>query len=177
MPLSIQCLQPFRSYAFPAVCLVALGLVGCGTPAGSGANQSAPDVATKDDHDHEHGHDHPSEGPHHGELVELGNEEYHAEVVHGTGDEVTVYILDGSAQQAVPTAATEIVMNFAHEGTATQFPLAAAPDSADPEGKSSRFATQDPEVAAALDKVGGTVKFVITIDGRQYTGKLDHHDH
>ena len=46
-------------------------------------------------------HAHPSEGPHHGTLVELGNEEFHAEVVHDDKS-VTVYVLDAGATKAVP---------------------------------------------------------------------------
>jgi len=57
-------------------------------------------------------HAHPGEGPHHGDLVELGNEEYHAEVVHGEGGSVSVYILDSAAKSAVPIDATELTINI-----------------------------------------------------------------
>ncbi len=63
-------------------------------------------------------HDHSSEGPHHGTLVELGKEEYHAEVVHA-GDVVTVYILDARAEKAVPIEATEVTINVLHDGKRT----------------------------------------------------------
>ncbi|MDA1165948.1 MAG: hypothetical protein O3B13_22860 [Planctomycetota bacterium] len=44
-------------------------------------------------------HAHPSEGPHGGDLIELGNEEYHAELVHPEGhdDDAHAHEKDGDA--------------------------------------------------------------------------------
>ena len=65
---------------------------------------------TTAEHDHA-GHGHPSEGPHHGGLIELGNEEYHAELVHDDdAGTVTLYILDGGVTKQVPIDATEITI-------------------------------------------------------------------
>ncbi|MFN9139074.1 MAG: hypothetical protein ACK5YE_24790, partial [Planctomyces sp.] len=47
------------------------------------------------------GHDHAAEGPHHGMLMEMGDGELHAELVHGR-DWATVYILDATATSACP---------------------------------------------------------------------------
>ncbi len=52
----------------------------------------APPPATVDVHSH------PTEGPHHGTLIELGKEEYHAELVHDD-KMVTIYILDSAAKK------------------------------------------------------------------------------
>lgn len=52
----------------------------------------------------------------HGDLVELGNEEFHAEVVHGEAGSVTVYILDSAAKVTVPIDATELTINVSHDG-------------------------------------------------------------
>ncbi len=65
-------------------------------------------------------HDHPAEGPHHGSLIELGNEEYHAELVHDA-ENVTVYILDSSASTATPIEAPELTINLMHDGKPAQF--------------------------------------------------------
>lgn len=161
----------------PTVCLLCCSLAGCtgGTPP-----TVAPPAATTSqshDHDHDHDHDHPSEGPHHGDLIELGNGKYHAEIAHAADQPVTVYILDGKAQQAVPIAATEITLNVVLAGNAAQHVLAAAPQAEDPQGMSSRFVSEEPDVAAALSAKGSTVRLSISIDGKAYTGKLDHHDH
>ena len=156
----------------------AFWLAGCGTPADKPASvgDSAP-PATVDSHEgHDHGHEHPSEGPHHGDLVELGNEEYHAEVVHDeAAGSVTVYILDSSAKVAVPIEAPEVTLNVAHDGNPEQFKLAASPDTCDTAGKSSRFVASDKELIEHLDEEGTTAKLVLTIDGKSYTGQVEHH--
>lgn len=138
-----------------------------------------------DGHDHdddEHGHDdhgHPSEGPHHGSLIELGNEEYHAELVHDeAAGTVTVYLLDASAKTSVPIYETKILVNLTHDGSAEQFELAASPQSTDPSGKSSRFVSTDAELAEDLDIEDVEAKLVATIGGKQYRGEIEHdHDH
>lgn len=134
-----------------------------------------------DGHDHsEDGHDHPSEGPHHGHLVELGNEEYHAELVHDDdAGTVTIYLLDGSAKKAVPIDAAELMVNLKHDGKGEQFKIAAAPDEGDPNGKSSRFISDDPELGEDLDREGVEATLVVKISGKSYRGDMshDHDDH
>lgn len=126
-------------------------------------------------------HGHPSHGPHLGDLIELGDEEYHGELLH---DEdigmVTVYILDGSATEEVAIEATEIMVNATHDGEPAQFALAADPVADDAEGKSSRFVSRDKELSALLDEEGAEATLVLTIDGKSYRGPLVHdhgHDH
>jgi hypothetical protein len=161
-------------FCIPAVGLLLLQSTGCSdagsTPSGNTITELPPDT---DGHE---GHEHPSEGPHHGDLVELGNEEFHAEVVHGEGGSVTVYILDGAATAAVPIDASELTINVSHDGAAEQFKLPADRDSADPEGKSSRFSLTDEELAGDLDSHDATAKLVVMINGKSYSGKIEH-DH
>lgn len=127
-------------------------------------------------------HDHPSEGPHHGTLVELGKEEYHAEVVHSK-DTVTIYILDGQAKSAVPIDATEVTVNVVHDGKPEQFKLAASPDAGETGGKSSRFTVANAELAAHIDDSAAAPKLSLTIAGKPYRGEIKHdhdghaHDH
>ncbi|HQZ69109.1 MAG TPA: hypothetical protein PLY87_28675, partial [Planctomycetaceae bacterium] len=103
----IQRLQRFAS----PVAVVAFGcMVGCNdgdTGSTTTISEAPPAMDSHEGHDHAH----PSEGPHHGDLVELGNEEFHAEVVHGEAGSVTVYILDSAAKVAVPIDATELTIN------------------------------------------------------------------
>jgi hypothetical protein len=121
------------------------------------------------------GHDHPSEGPHHGTLIELGNEEYHAELIH---DEalVTVYILDKTAKQSIPIEAADITINLVHDGKPTQFKLAAIPDANDPAGKSSRFSLQDSGLVKELEHDHAAAKLSVLIEGKAYRGEI-HHEH
>ncbi|WP_437193634.1 hypothetical protein [Planctomicrobium sp. SH527] len=176
MPVHSRTFQRFIVGTLPATCLATLLLSGCGTAPDSGkAPSPSSSAGSRDDHDHAH----PEEGPHHGHLVELGNEEYHAEVVHEdeTGT-VTVYLLDGSAKTAVPIDAGDVTINLSHEGKAEQFKLPASPDAGDPAGKSSRFVSQEKHLAQDLDAKGSAAKLVVTINGKQYTGKIEHdHDH
>ncbi|TWU39858.1 hypothetical protein Q31b_31730 [Novipirellula aureliae] len=122
-------------------------------------------------------HVHPTEGPHHGSLIELGNEEYHAELVHDE-DSVTIYILNGPATEAVPIDAKEVTINLLHDGTPEQFKLAASADAADPSGKSSRFSLSDAELVGHIDDESAAPKLMVTINGTPYRGELAHdHDH
>jgi hypothetical protein len=166
--------------AFGATVLAAgFWTAGCGDPADSPSPATGGGSAAGGDAHEGHEHNHPTEGPHHGDLVELGNEEYHAEVVHDDdAGSVTVYILDGSAKSAVPVDATEVTLNVTHEGQPEQFKLAASPDAGDPAGKSSRFTLTNKELLEHLDEAGATAKLALTIDGKSYSGEVEHgHEH
>jgi len=145
--------------------LVLVALVGCNS-------QSAPPVVAEDDE-----HAHESGGPHGGTIVELG--EHHAEVVHDdAAGTVTVYILDGAATANVPVDASEAVINVTHDGQGEQFKLAALPLEGEPAGHSSRFVSSDADLSEDLDHEDTTAVFVITIDGQQTRGTIEHdHDH
>ena len=125
-------------------------------------------------------HAHPSEGPHHGTLVELGNEEFHAEVVHDDKS-VTIYVLDAAATKAVPIDAMEVTINLMHDGTPEQFKLAVSPDVGDPSGKSSRFMLANAELVGHIDNEASAPTLVLTINNTPYRGEIKHdhggHDH
>lgn len=106
--------------------------------------------------------------------VELGNEEYHAEIVHGEAGNVSVYMLDSAAKATVPIDAAEVTINITHDGNAEQFKLPADRDASDPDGKSSRFSLKDEELAAELDSADAVAKLAVTIDGKSYSGKIEH---
>lgn len=166
----------FRSLNCLCVPILGLSLIsasGCSesgtTVPGNTISERPPETAGHDEHAH------PSEGPHHGDLVELGNEDYHAEVVHGEAGSVTVYILDSAAKTEVPIDATELMINVSHDGKAEQFKLVAERQETDPEGKSSRFSLKDEELAGDLDAADASAKLVVTIDGKSYSGKIEHH--
>ncbi len=164
-------------------------LIGCSLSIAIGCNTANEPVAPSgeaahshdDGHHHEDAHQHATEGPHHGDLVELGDEEYHAEVVHDEGS-MTVYILDGTAKKNVAIDAKEITVNVAHEGTVEQFKLQAVPAEGDAEGKSSQFVLKDVELAKDLDREDVTIKLAIMIDGKMFSAPVvhhhgDHHEH
>ena len=157
--------------------LLALAVLGCqgSAPAPQGGPLSTPPPSTvAGDHGHSHDeHGHPSEGPHHGVLVELSKEEYHAEVVHDDKEGVvTVYLLDGSAEKPATTDAAEVAINVKHGDKPEQFKLPALPDSADVKGTSSRFQLKDKELIEHLDEKGATATLQVTIGGTPYSGKV-----
>jgi hypothetical protein len=122
-------------------------------------------------------HEHPSEGPHHGSLIELGKEEFHAELVHDD-QSVTIYVLDSAAKSSIPIDASELWINLLMDGKPTQFRLAAAPDGNDPSGKSSRFVSTDSALASQLDKEAAAPKLSLSINGKSYRGIINHsHSH
>ncbi|QDU38576.1 hypothetical protein Mal4_29050 [Maioricimonas rarisocia] len=157
-----------------------LMLLGCGgsTPQERETAAGGGDAHAQDDHNHDHGegHDHPSEGPHHGDLVELGNEEYHGEVLHDDDGLVTIYILGGDAKTIVPIDASELTINVSHDGKPEQFTLVEAPEADDPEGKSSRFVISSPELVEHLEN-GSKAKMTVMIEGRSFSGAVVHSHH
>ncbi len=73
--------------------------------------------------EHAHAHVH---GPHDGELIELGDEEYHAELIHDDeAGKVTIYILDGAHEKAVPIEAGTITIKMVVNATPVEFKLGA----------------------------------------------------
>jgi hypothetical protein len=161
-------------FTLATVAAYALFIAGCGeAPAPSPAKPAAHSEG--DGHDHAE-HAHAEHGPHGGDLIELGKEEYHAELVHDEdAGKVTIYILDGSAKQAVPIEATELTINVKHDGKGEQFKVAAAPQDGDGEGKSSRFVSDDKELAEDIEH---EARLVVEIAGKSFTGEIKHdHDH
>lgn len=151
--------------------VLALGLAGCGGASTAVPTKSSGETA-------EHAHEHPVHGPHDGDLIELGNDEYHAEIVHEADGKVSVYILDSSAKNAVPIDAPEVTLNIVHDGSPEQIPLAASPTETDPAGQSSRFVSADGHAGADLDHAGVQAKLAVMINGTSYQGVIAHdHDH
>lgn len=162
----------FRSFWLLTLVACLSTFLGCG-----GGQQPDPNKPAAHHEGDGHDHGHASEGPHRGTLVELGKEEYHAEVVHDdAAGTVTIYLLDSAAKKAVPIDAPEVLINLTHDGNAEQFKLAASPDQGDPEGKSSRFVSSDKELSEDLDAKGTKPQLVVVIDGKQFRGDIAH-DH
>lgn len=129
-------------------------------------------------HDHAHGHDHPDTGPNGGHLVELGDEEYHIEWTHddATGL-VTLYILDGAIKELVPIPSESITVTAKVED-AIEYKLSAVEPSGDPLA-TAQFALKSPELLVSLQLAGqGTdVSVAVMIDGKEFLGKFEHHEH
>jgi len=119
---------------------------------------------------------HPTHGPHGGELIELGREDYHAEILHKP-EGVIVFVLDGKATSEVPIESTQLTVAMNHDGKVTTHELAAAPQENEPSGKTARFISEDEQFSERLDS-GAEGVITIPIAGRSYTGSVSHdHDH
>lgn len=159
--------------------VLSLSIAGCQSEAPPGATTgdtvTTPPPGSVAGHEE---HAHATEGPHHGPLIELGNEEYHAEVVHddATGA-VTIYLLDSHAKKAVTTSATEAVINLKHGDTPEQFKLAALPEEGNPTGQTSRFTLTDKELVEHLHEAAAGAKLNITIGDTPYSGAVPAEDH
>lgn len=168
---------------FSWVALVAVGLLGgaVGCDGGKSDYKKAEDIkkapAAHDDHDH------GAKGPHGGSLVELGDEEYHAEVVlDHDSHALRVFVLGKDAKSAVTTTATEVTVAVEGKAAVT---LKAAPLEGETDGKTSRFELIDDEVVHnILDAkfLHGDLK--ISIGDKPYSGHIDmhldgdiHHEH
>ena len=122
--------------------------------------------------DHEHGHG--AKGPHGGGLVELGAEEYHAEiVVDHDAESVAVYVLGKDAKTDELVAEKEITI--ALEGK-TPLTLKAVPKPDAADGKTSKFELVDHDLVHELMDAGflhGDLR--ITIAEKPYIGHIDYH--
>lgn len=124
-------------------------------------------------------HAHPEKGPHGGPLLELGDEEYHIEVMLDEKTNVlTLYVLDAAAKAMVPTDAKEAVINLKHAGKPEQFKLPAVRLKTDPMGMASAFQLKDEELVHDLHHKGNDARLAVKIKGKSYTTKFDlKHDH
>jgi len=157
-------------------CLLLVGCVGLALSAGCNSGNQAyhevPKGARVKDQPHEH-----EQGPHGGHLVELGEEEYHAEVVFDSkSSEITLYVLDSSAKKAAPIDAKEIKLELTIGGQPKSFTAKAVADKGDPPDKSSRFEVADNSEIKANVKDEEDLKGSVTvaIGGKTYTGKIVH---
>jgi hypothetical protein len=158
--------------------LSATGFSGCGQKAAApapGAEEHA--------HDHEeHGHD--EEGPHGGHIIELGHDEYHAELTHDEeANLVGVYFLAGDAKTSKPISAESVIINVSADREPTTYTLAASPLEGETADQPSYFElVSEPlntVVSGKSEAAKATARLNVTIDGKPYVGLIETeaHDH
>lgn len=131
------------------------------------------------DHDHEHEHAHVHSGPHGGHIMEIGEEEYHAEWTHDENGKVTFYILDSSGKKEVPIAADEIAIEakIGNQEPMTYRLVAVAPQ----DGKASAFEVVDKNLEGVLESLSAGVTATIkqlTIGDKTFANvKIEEHKH
>ncbi len=159
--------------------VVAVSLNGCGSDSSDTHSGQAPGGASPTAQDP--GHVHPTEGPHGGHLIELGNEEYHAELLHDEQTHtVTVHLLDAAGKQPVSVPQPEITVQLFRGGQFVSYALKAVREQGDATGTASEFQIVDEALCDALsheDEIQGRLQ--VTVDEKPYTGTIEHssHDH
>ncbi|HXY36691.1 MAG TPA: hypothetical protein VEI07_20820 [Planctomycetaceae bacterium] len=161
-------------------CFLLVGLAGLalflGCNSGNQAYHEVPKGTRVKDQPHEH-----ETGPHNGHLVELGEEEYHGEVVFDPKTaKITIYVLDSTAKKPTPIDAKEIKLELTIGGQPKPLTAKAVADAGDSANKSSRFeVTDNPEIKANIkdeEDLKGSV--TVPIGTKTYTGKIVHeHGH
>ncbi len=145
-------------------CFVACFMVGCSektatNPKPSGGTAEQPHV----------------HGEHGGELFQIVDAGHYIEMIHD-GEKVTIYLLDKTHEKPAPIAASSVTIHMTSNATPVDFRLAAAPQPSDPEGKSSKFESEEKALDLALDNEQAEREIVIAIDGKTYRQKFEHFD-
>ena len=146
-----------------------LFLAGCGTQPAQEPKEEAHD---------DHGHQHAAEGSHDGYIIELGDGQYHAELLPDeTGHGVAVNLLDAETKEPVASDQAEITLQIFEDGHFGDYLLEAVTADASQSGN-SRFATVNEKLSDVLlgsDEVRGRLK--VSIQGKPLTGIVERHAH
>jgi hypothetical protein len=116
-----------------AVAALSVSFVGCGSGSTETSTEriggTPPPLVSEANHDDHEGHDHgdeagdehPTEGPHGGHLIELGNEEYHAELLHDEKTHtVTIHLFAGAAKEPAAVPLEEITLQLFQDKVRSQ---------------------------------------------------------
>lgn len=158
------------------LCLVLVaGLYSCnGTKDDSRGFESKDDVVnTAPPEAHEH-------GPNGGHILELGQEEYHAEVaIDPTSRKLSVYLLDEHVKGNKPVENGTVTIEAMVDGKATALELTAAPQDGETDGKASRFELAGDKLPGAIADIEGlTGKLTLKVGEKSLTAEIGHdHDH
>lgn len=127
----------------------------------------------------EHSHAHPSKAPHGGEILELGADEYHAELVVDEKEHVVaVYILDGAAQGEVAIDAPYLNVNVRIGGKPVQHRLNPVRPAGQTEGPTACFALQSESLMKSLHTPGANPRLTLRIGKKAYVARIAHsHSH
>jgi hypothetical protein len=161
-------------------CLLTSGIA-CGLLAGCEPATETRTFTEADNvaHVEEHAHDHADmHGPHNGHIIELGGEDYHAELtLDAAARKLTVYLLQSDMKTPLPVDATAVQVRLKDGETSTEVVLAPQPQPNDGEGKASQFQQAEGTLPESIkDAEGLNGEVVVTISGTQYRGPITH-DH
>ena len=161
---------------------ICVPLTGCGPSAST--KKTANGHGHDHDHDHGHSHDHDhshAHGLHDGHVMELGDEEYHAEWTHDDASgKVTIYILDKEIKKVVPIAAEKLVINTTVKSEDGDKEKTYELEAVNPtDGKTAQFETTDKTLLTLLLGVGEGIAATleVPVEGKIYVQKFQPEDH
>ncbi len=169
----------YLSLGIVAALVAGIGVVGCGSDSAERLGDPPTPPSATEHAGHEGEHVHPTEGPHGGHLIELGDEQYHAELLHDEASHtVSVHILNAAGNKPVPIRQETVALQLFQDGKFVDYAL--KPVGEPGEAGSSEFAIVSEPLTDALlhaESVRGRLR--VTIDGTEYTGVVEHaaHDH
>lgn len=171
--------MPVRFQTLPVYCLALLTtvLIGCGDPDGEVTEIQTADVDAA--HAEKAASEHHHTAPHGGHLIPLGDHEYNIEMVFSAEPrELHAYVLGGHAEKAIGLKLESFDFDQEDDaGNEVEITLTANPQEGDEEGTASRFTAKGDAIPASIKDIEDLHGHVhIAIDGKQYTGDLDH-DH
>ncbi len=125
------------------------------------------------------GHDHAAHGPHEGELLDVGKEEYHVELcIDEAKKQMVVYLLDKQVKSYVAIDAPFLAVNLKMKGKPVQAKLKPIPQETDNKGFASCYGLVSPELIDALHDESSDAKLAFKIGNKPFTVKIVHaHDH
>lgn len=153
---------------------IACGLLfGCESGQETRTFTETDDVTHADEDAHAHAH-----GPHEGHIIELGGEDYHAELtLDSASRKLTVYLLAADLKTPLPTDAASVSVRLKVGEENQEIVLAAQPQPGDGEGKASQFTQQEGTLPESIQDAEGLLgEVVVSINGTQYRGQITH-DH
>jgi len=155
------------------LCLLVVGML---TACGGKDKWAAAAAAAKEDK--KHNHDHSASGaPHGGHIVELGNEEYHAEWLHDnkTGL-ITVFLIDSEMKRDVRSESSHILITTqVKDKKPREYKLPAVNKRGNPP-LSNKYELTDKVLLEAMKFAGHAVnvKLQVTIKGKSYVAAVKH---
>ena len=123
-------------------------------------------------------------GPHGGQLLDLGEHEFMAEVVFKEDDpkSITVYLIEHDDNSKIVVSDDEklTINGLKVDGQEISLTLTALPQEGDADGQTSRFEVSGDGIPEGIEDMHelGDGTFSVTINDKSYSGTIEHeHDH
>lgn len=161
-----------------AICGLGLALfVGCSS-GDETRTFDEKDSQASADAEHAHDHDH-AHGPNGGHILEVGEEQYHMEVLFDDKNRtLTAFILGPDAKTPYPIAGESIDFDMEIGDKEHEIPLAAKPLDGEKDGKSSRFVAEGKAVPESIKKESDlNGHFHLDVGDNHFHVDLKHDDH